>query len=181
MVFTGTFQRTLDGKLRVLLPKRMRADLSDSPLFLTPGTDHCLEMHTDVSLNELAVKANKTSSGSRNLRSFSRLFYARAQQCDIDKQGRIRITSELAQIADLGKDIVFVGVGFHWEIWDQNRWEDYLVQNYQAFDEIAETTFNPPGFAESDLLPPELGDATTETLDQSGNIADATTRKVTPK
>ncbi|MDG1874192.1 MAG: division/cell wall cluster transcriptional repressor MraZ [Mariniblastus sp.] len=148
MVFTGTFQRTLDGKLRVLLPKRMRTELSESPrLFLTPGPDHCLEMHSDVSLNELAVKANKSSSGSRNLRSFSRLFYARAQQCDMDKQGRIRIPSQLAGIADLGKDIVIVGVGFHWEIWDQARWEGYLAQHHQAFDEIAETTFNPPGFS----------------------------------
>ncbi len=65
----------------------------------------------------------------------------------MDKQGRIRIPSQLAGIADLGKDIVIVGVGFHWEIWDQARWEGYLAQHHQAFDEIAETTFNPPGFS----------------------------------
>ena len=178
MVFTGTFQRTLDGKLRVLLPKRMRVGLPESTkLYLTPGTDHCLEMHTDVSLNELAVKANKSSSGSKNLRSFSRLFYARAQECDIDKQGRIRIPSELAGIADLGKDIVLVGVGFHWEIWDQNRWEEYLTQHHQAFDEIAETTFNPPGFDGVDLP----GNEQDEPADSINTNTNRPTRKVTPK
>lgn len=145
MVFTGTFQRSLDSKLRVLLPKRLRSVFLDCPaLYLTPGTDRCLELHTDSSLSELASKADHSSAGSKNVRSFSRLFYARAEQCDIDKQGRIRIPGSLAQIAELEKDIVFIGVGYHWEIWNQARWEGYLDSHHQTFDEIDETTFDPP-------------------------------------
>ena len=145
MVFTGTFLRALDGKLRVALPKRLRSELpAETKLFLTPGTDQCLELHTDSSLNELALKTSQSSAGSKKIRSFSRLFYARAEQCDIDKQGRIRIPSSLAQIASFTKEIVFVGVGFHWEIWDHDRWQLYLEENQEAFDLISETTFDPP-------------------------------------
>ena len=144
MVFTGTFQRSLDSKLRVLLPKRLRNSIPDDlPLYLTPGTDHCLELHTDESLHELASKADRSSAGHRNVRSFSRLFYARAEQCDIDKQGRIRIPSSLTQVAELEKDIVFIGVGSHWEIWNQARWDSYLQAHHQEFDKIAESTFDP--------------------------------------
>lgn len=148
MVFTGTYQRTLDGKLRVLLPKRLRAAMSGPGtdgglnLFLTPGTDHCLELHTTQSLNELAIRASQSPAGSKNVRSFSRLFYARAQQCDVDKQGRIRIPLELAGLADLTREIVFIGVGFHWELWNRERWESYLETNDGAFDHLAEVTFD---------------------------------------
>lgn len=144
VVYTGTFQRALDGKLRVLLPKRVRSNLpSNSSLFLTPGTDHCLELHTDESLTELALRASHSTASSRNVRSFSRLFYARAEQCDIDKQGRIRIPSALAKLAELEKEVVFIGVGFHWELWNLGLWESYLRQNDSAFDRLSESTFGP--------------------------------------
>ena len=110
-------------------------------LFLTPGTDHCLELHTNESLDELALKANQSPAGSKSIRSFSRLFYARAQQCDVDKQGRIRIPHELAGLADLTKEVVFIGVGSHWELWNLELWDSYLKENQDAFDQITETTF----------------------------------------
>lgn len=154
VVFTGTFQRSLDSKLRVLLPKRLRNAIpDDSALFLTPGTDHCLELHTIESLQELASKADRSSAGLRNIRSFSRLFYARAEQCDVDKQGRVRIPNSLTQFAELEKDVVFIGVGSHWEIWNQARWDSYLQTHHEAFDEIAESTFDPPQFHQHESTP----------------------------
>jgi MraZ protein len=163
VVFTGTYKRSLDGKLRVLLPKRLRVAMlacesqplngangdrqdelgTENPeLYLTPGTDRCLELHTTSSLNDLAAKASRSAAGSRNVRSFSRLFYARAQQCDIDKQGRIRIPTELAGLAELEKELVFIGVGSHWELWNCDKWESYLSQHHESFDELATSTFD---------------------------------------
>ena len=122
-------------------------------LFLTPGTDHCLELHTNESLDELALKANQSPAGSKSVRSFSRLFYARAQQCDVDKQGRIRIPHELAGLADLTNEVVFIGVGSHWELWNLELWDTYLNENQDAFDQITETTFGgSPGPADQPLV-----------------------------
>ena len=143
MVFTGTFQRSLDGKARFLLPKRVRAELSESNLlFLTPGTDHCLELHTDESLHTLAERANQSAAGSQNIKSFSRLFYAQAEQCGIDAQGRIRIPKSLTSYAGLEKDIYIVGVGFNWEIWDVANWRSYLQTHEDEFDQVARSTFD---------------------------------------
>lgn len=176
VVFTGTFQRSLDSKLRVLLPKRLRNAIPENlELYLTPGTDQCLELHTDESLQELASKADRSSAGLRNVRSFSRLFYARAEQCDIDKQGRIRIPSSLTQFADLEKDIVFIGVGSHWEIWNQARWDSYLQTHHQAFDEIAESTFDPPQPHHQESNTAESVSINKDALPKSQD------RKVTPK
>jgi len=143
VVFTGTYQRSLDGKFRVLLPKRLREEVGEAEtLYLTPGTDHCLELHTQQSLNELALRVNHSTAGSRNLKSFARLFYAQAEQCDVDGQGRLRIPKVLVEFAKLTKEIVIVGVGFNWEIWDQDQWNRYLEINEAGFDEIVQATFD---------------------------------------
>jgi MraZ protein len=112
-------------------------------LYLTPGTDQCLELHTDQSLNDLAERTRSSQASAQNLKSFSRLFYARASFCELDKQGRIRIPSESAELAGLKKDIVFVGVGFHWEVWDLSHWNSYLEQQDGAFDLVAHEMLSP--------------------------------------
>jgi len=144
VIFTGTYYRTLDDKLRVLMPKRLRCSLGeDSGLYLTPGTNQCLELHTDDSLRELADRAQQAKTSNQNVRSFSRLFYARASFCEFDKQNRIRIPAESATWAGLEKEIVLVGVGFNWEIWNPVAWEAYLEQNSNSFDGLVNQTFSP--------------------------------------
>ena len=143
VIFTGTYYRTLDDKLRVLMPKRLRSSLAeDAGLYLTPGTNQCLELHTDESLQELANRAQQAKTSNQNVRSFSRLFYARAAFCEFDKQNRIRIPTESAQWAGLEKEIVLVGVGFNWEIWNPSAWEAYLAQNSDCFDGLVNQTFS---------------------------------------
>jgi len=152
VVFTGTYHRTLDDKLRVLMPKRLRCSLADdSGLYLTPGTDQCLELHTDESLQELANRVQQAKTSNDNVRSFSRLFYARASFCEFDKQGRIRIPTESAQWAGLEKEIVLVGVGFNWEIWNPPAWEAYLNQNSDLFDGLVNQTLSPCEIASTSL------------------------------
>ena len=144
MIFTGTYHRTLDDKLRVLMPKRLRCSLAgDAGLYLTPGTNQCLELHTDESLQELANRAQQAKTSNQNVRSFSRLFYARASFCEFDKQNRIRIPAESASWASLEKEVVLVGVGFNWEIWNPTAWEFYLQQNSDSFDGLVNQTFSP--------------------------------------
>jgi MraZ protein len=143
VVFTGTYQRSLDSKARFLIPKRMRAELTKTTtIFLTPGTDHCLELHTGESLNELAQRASRSAAGTRNVKSFARLFYAQAEPCEIDSQGRIRIPKALTLYAKFVDEIVIVGVGFNWEIWNPQLWQSYLAVHEDEFDKIAQTTFD---------------------------------------
>lgn len=126
-----------------MLPKKLREDLGQTAtLFLTPGTDRCLEMHTPDSLNGLAQRASHSAAGSKQIKSFSRLFYAQAEQCEIDNLGRIRLPKSLVDYALLQKEIVIVGVGANWEIWDLGSWRNYLQSNEDAFDLICQTTFD---------------------------------------
>ena len=143
MVYTGTYQRALDDKGRIALPKRLRDELGENPvLFATPGTDRCLELHTTESLNHLANKTSQSKVGSKDLKSFSRLFYAQAEQCDCDRTGRVRIPATLLQFAELTKEVVIIGVGPNWEIWDQARWTQYLTEQQSEFDRLNQATMD---------------------------------------
>jgi MraZ protein len=69
------------------------------------------------------------------------LFYSQAQRVEFDTQGRIRVPPELAQLAQLRRDAVLLGVFDHLEIWDKTRWEQYLAERQNRYDEIAEGAF----------------------------------------
>jgi MraZ protein len=78
----------------------------------------------------------------QDVRAFLRLFYAQAQQVDLDSQGRVRIPAELAVFAGLDKEIVLLGVQDHLEVWAAEQWRNYLAQKQPHYDEIAETAFS---------------------------------------
>ncbi|NQT35906.1 MAG: division/cell wall cluster transcriptional repressor MraZ [Planctomycetes bacterium] len=147
MLITGTFARSLDEKLRIAIPKRLRAALAaqeDGVLYIAPGTDGSLGLYTEESFERLAERLAQASPAGQDVRAFTRLLYARAQPVELDRQGRLRIPAELAQWARLTKEIVLVGARDHLEIWNTPQWEEYLSKKEARYDEIAEAALNGP-------------------------------------
>jgi len=148
MLLTGTFVRTVDDKLRVAIPKSLKAALEDAgegTLYMAPGTDGSLAIYTEQALAGLAERLSTTSPAGQDARAFGRMFYARTQAVEIDGQGRIRIPPDLAALASIEKDAVLVGVQDHLELWDRRRWDAYLTEKQPYFDQIAESAFGPTG------------------------------------
>jgi transcriptional regulator MraZ len=147
MLLTGTFSRAVDEKLRIAIPKPLRdalGSLAKGVLYVAPGTDGSLALYTEDALAQLADRLAQASPNAQDVRAFSRLFYARAQAVELDGQGRVRIPPELAQLSGLNKEAVLVGVQDHLELWDRQRWEQYVQQRQDQFDHIAEAAFQPP-------------------------------------
>ena len=143
MLFTGTFRRSVDDKLRIAIPKRFRESFSEgeeSPpvLYIAPGTDGSLTLFTEASFTRLADQLDQASPTGKDVRAFSRLFFSRAESVDVDRQGRIRIPSELARIASLESEAMLIGVRDRMEIWDAKRWESYIAANETEYDALAE-------------------------------------------
>ena len=142
MLLTGTFVRAVDEKLRVAIPKHFREAWGKQVLYLAPGTDGSLAVYTEDSFSRLAERLAGSSPTGQDVRAFSRLFYAQAQSADLDAQGRMRVPPELARLAGLEKEAVLIGVQDHLELWDRGRWEAYLSEKQQRYDEIAEAAFD---------------------------------------
>lgn len=144
MALTGTYSRTLDEKHRLTLPKRLRDQLGESDidrLFITPEPSKCLGVYAPKAFEALATRISQQSSNDAELRNFLRLFYARAEEVDLDKQGRVRLPERLMTYADLTPDVVLIGVQTRAEIWDRQRWESFLEEQGSHYDEIAARAF----------------------------------------
>lgn len=151
MLLTGTYERALDEKFRVALPKPFRHWFTDQrQIVVTPGTDGCLALFSPPVFQLVAQRLAARSPTSHDVRAFSRLLYAQAHAAELDSQGRIRIPVELARWANVEGEVVLVGVGDHAELWNKSRWEAYLAQMQPRYDELAEkalrevTTCIPP-------------------------------------
>jgi len=144
MLLTGVFSRSIDEKLRVAIPKRLRDALesgSQQGIYITPGTDQSLAIYTEEAFARLAERLAHASPTRQDVRTFNRLFYARAQRVELDSQGRVRIPPELAGLAQLEKEVVLLGVQDHVELWAAQRWQAYLAERQDHYDEIAEAAF----------------------------------------
>jgi MraZ protein len=147
MLLTGTFARAVDEKLRIAIPRALREALGSATkgaLYVAPGTDGSLALFTEDALAELAHRLAQSSPNATDVRAFSRLFYARAQAVELDGQGRVRVPPELAQLAGLSKEVMLIGVNDHLELWDRQRWEQYVKARQNQFDQIAEAAFEKP-------------------------------------
>ena len=95
-IFTGTFNRNLDGKNRVLVPSELR-DLMDADdragIYLIPGKK-CLFLWPKSFLLQYA--SGKASDPFGNL-EFNRSFYSRAIFKAFDGTGRIVLPPKLAE------------------------------------------------------------------------------------
>ena len=142
MLLTGTYPRTLDDKKRLTLPSRLREQLQEpQTLFATPGTDQCLELYSQSGLEQLAEKLDQSPATDAEVRVFRRLYFAQTESVDVDKNGRVLIPERLVQFAGLKHDVVLIGVRDHLELWDAERWQQYLSANAPRFDAVAEGAF----------------------------------------
>jgi MraZ protein len=73
---------------------------------------------------------------NKDARAFSRFFFAGAIDCELDKQGRFLISSNLREFAEFVKDAVIVGMDSRIEIWAKEKWEK--ADNDISADEIAQ-------------------------------------------
>jgi MraZ protein len=144
MLLTGCFGRSVDEKLRVAIPKRIREAMqcgANAAVFVAPGTDGSLAIYTEEAFSQLAIRLSQASPTRQDVRAFTRLFYGQAQRVELDQQGRVRIPPDLAALARLEKECTLVGVQDHLELWAAEKWKSYLAEKQAQYDQIAEAAF----------------------------------------
>lgn len=122
-MFQGASQLTLDGKGRVSVPSRHRDVLTaqcEGRLTLTRHPDGCLLVYARPvwEARRETIAALPTSA-----RAFQRLLLGNAADAEIDSAGRVLVPSELRVAAGLERDVMLLGMGTHFELWDLARLE----------------------------------------------------------
>jgi len=141
-LFRGTFLHSIDAKGRVSVPNRFRevfADTEDARLVITRGThEDCLSVYALERWEEVEESVDKLPAG-RAKDSFVRRFISPAQDCLVDRMGRVLIPSQLRAEAGLDKEVMMVGALGKFEIWDRERWEAYQESSKDEALELLES------------------------------------------
>lgn len=126
-MFQGSSALSLDAKGRMTVPTRHRDVLLTTHsgcLTLTRHPDGCLILYPRSVWEQ---KRELIAALPMSARALQRLMLGSAQDVDIDSVGRILIRPELRQVAGLEKNIMLLGLGGHFELWDAQQLE--LRQN----------------------------------------------------
>ena len=123
MVFRGGPVLTLDGKGRVVVPARWRDMLmanANGQLIVAKNPDGCLSLFplSTWETFETTVLSLPTQNDA-----WRRFFIGSATDVEIDSASRVLIPPELRVWAGLEDKVKFMGVGSHFELWDQARHE----------------------------------------------------------
>ncbi len=140
MALTGTYERSLDEKHRLAIPKRFLEDFREenlTSLYVAPGTEKSLVVYAPLGFDRLASRFAEKGTGQAETRNYIRLFYARAERVDLDGQSRIRIPERLCDFAGLSRDVVLIGANDRAEIWDVTRWQEFQRSLADEFDRMA--------------------------------------------
>ena len=121
-MFVGEYSHSIDEKGRLIIPSKFRAELGES-FFVTKGLDSCLCVYPLDKWEELSKKLREMPTISKSARSMKRVIMSAADECTLDKQGRILIPAKLREYAHLEKEVVLAGNLDTIEIWSKDEWD----------------------------------------------------------
>ncbi len=149
-LFRGRFEIKLDPKGRLSLPAAFRAILPQEPCQIVVTNSRyknksCLHGYTLPEWQNLEKRISKLSQMRSEVQAFNRFYLSGGQVIDVDAQSRVLVPQSLRKFADLGLQVVMVGMGDKFEIWSQDSWTSI----YESLTDSFENTMS--AIAELDL------------------------------
>lgn len=123
MVFQGASSLSLDAKGRLSVPTRHRDVLSanaDGQLTITKHPHGCLMVFPRPEWEKFR---DRVANLSMEAQWWKRMFLGNAMDVDMDGTGRVLVPPELRQAVGLSRDVLLLGMGKHFELWDKARYD----------------------------------------------------------
>jgi MraZ protein len=122
-MFLNHYLHSFDDKGRLTIPAKFRI-LPQEGAYVVQGLDRNLMVLPPDAFRvvyDRLMAMSLTDPGARLLR---RVMLGNAQQVVPDSAGRILISSNLREFAGLQNEVVFVGQGDYFEIWEPSLWNE---------------------------------------------------------
>ncbi|MCL4397606.1 cell division/cell wall cluster transcriptional repressor MraZ [Patescibacteria group bacterium] len=105
------------------LPSKIRKALGSEELVLSTGFDKCVFGFSPDGWEKMVQAGFDKPVFTADGRLVRRQFFSEAEVIEYDAQGRITVPVELRKYAELKPEVVVVGAGDHFEIWEKKEWE----------------------------------------------------------
>ena len=125
VVFQGPAALTLDGKGRIAMPARHRellAAMGSSQLTITKHPEGSLMIFPRPAWEAFR---EKVAALPMSASGWKRIFLGNAMDVEIDAQSRFLVPPELRASAGLVRDVMLLGMGSHFELWDAARYAEH--------------------------------------------------------
>lgn len=133
----GKYYHHLENKGRLSLPAKFR-EVSQAWI-VTRGLDGCLFLLQESNFKQELDKIAQSSLTKKANRDLLRLMTNEASELEVDDNGRVNLPNYLIEFANLKKEVVVVGSLNHLEIWDQEKYHNYIDQIESQAENIAES------------------------------------------
>ena len=125
IMFRGLNKISFDTKGRISIPTKYREQLqkiSKKKLICTIDLDYCLLLYPLPSWLKIEQQIMKLPTLNTTSRKLQRLLVGHATDIEMDKSGRLLIPYELREFSMIKKEVMLIGQGNRFEIWDYSRW-----------------------------------------------------------
>lgn len=128
-MFRGATSLNLDAKGRLAIPAKHRDALqaqSTGHLVLTAHPHGCLLLYPQPAWEPIQAKMMALSSFDRQSSALQRLLVGYAEDLELDSAGRLLVSPSLREFSGLEKQVMLVGQGSHFELWNMEAWRGQL-------------------------------------------------------
>lgn len=142
-MFLGRFKTYFSGKNRLILPRKFRRELgSDEIFYIYLGNNGEIWGFDKQNWLKQAESILNIPLSTEDGRKKRLNFFSRAEECALDNQGRFILPSEFVQRVSsfdteksgFNEEVLIIGAGDHFEIWNPDLLEKFLTQKKDEFD-----------------------------------------------
>lgn len=139
--FKGSDTYSVDAKGRVSIPSKMRRNISAearSTFVVTRGLEKCLYAYPVDEWKKLETSIQTLHQSSDQDRFYMRMLMQWSEELVLDSQYRLLIPQGLLEFSEIKKEVYFIGVLDHIELWNPANFKRYIESMKQSYENVAE-------------------------------------------
>jgi len=142
LAFSGSFDHSLDGKGRVIIPASFREALGeDFTITINPNKTAIAIYPKEMWDKQLEVLSQINPMDRVGMQYQRYVMSVSFSGNSMDAQGRVLVPSKLRSKIGLTRDIVFVGLNRYIEIWDAEVYAKMEAQTEEDFENLADYVY----------------------------------------
>ena len=137
----GEYDCKLDEKGRFLFPAALLKQLPEperADFVLSNGLDDCLYLYPLAVWQEELQRLQRLNQYQEKVREFRRKVMHGATPISLDGSKRVLVSKRLLEMKQLGKELIILGAGDKFEIWDKQRYEARQADDSRDLAELSE-------------------------------------------
>ena len=136
IMFLSSFEGIIDSKNRISIPSSFRTTIiqSKEKIYLFRSLKYsCLEVHLASKINALIKSFDEKDFFSKKNDHFKTAILSDLEEITIDKDGRFTLRDSHKIFSKIKKEIIFIGKGNHFEIWQKNLGDLHKINSRKKF------------------------------------------------